>query len=45
MTAKIGCPILRFYRVEIGKLDIRELGLKFGEWVELTESQYDLLFL
>ncbi|MBL0333196.1 MAG: pseudouridine synthase [Chlorobiota bacterium] len=45
MTAKIGCPTLRLYRVKIGKLDIRELGLKFGEWVELTESQYDLLFL
>lgn len=42
MTAKIGFPTLRLYRVSIGEYDIEELEL--GKWAVLSKEEEGLLF-
>jgi len=42
MTAKIGFPTLRLYRVSIGEYDIEDLEL--GKWAVLSKEEEALLF-
>lgn len=44
MTAAVGHPTLRLVRVSIGNLRLAELGLKPGDWVDLTDEQVMLVF-
>jgi len=42
MTAKIGFPTLRLYRVSIGEFDIEDL--EPGKWAFLSKEQEQELF-
>jgi 23S rRNA pseudouridine2457 synthase len=39
MTAAVGLPTLRLVRVGIGSLDLIELGLAPGAWIEVEAAQ------
>jgi len=42
MTAKIGFPTLRLYRVSIGEYDLDDI--EPGKWVVLSEEEEKMLF-
>lgn len=44
MTAAVGNPTLRLWRVAIGKLNLLELGIEPGKWRRLTHDEIGLLF-
>ena len=39
MTAAVGFPTLRLVRVSIGGLKLADLGIKKGQWRELTAEE------
>lgn len=39
MTAKIGCPTLRLYRIAVGNLRLNDLNLELGSWQFLSKYQ------
>jgi 23S rRNA pseudouridine2457 synthase len=39
MTAAVGFPTLRLVRVSIGGLRLANLGIKEGQWRELTAEE------
>lgn len=45
MTAFIGHPTLRLLRVAIGRLALFDLGIKPGEWLELSTEEVEAVFL
>ncbi|MBS2008574.1 MAG: pseudouridine synthase [Cyanobacteria bacterium SZAS TMP-1] len=45
MTAQIGHPTLRLLRVAIGRLGLFDLGLKPGEWLDLSPEEVAAVFL
>ncbi len=44
MTAAVGHPTLRLVRIAIGTLTLEKLGLKPGEWRQLTDQELALAF-
>ena len=44
MTAAVGHPTLRLVRVAIGALQLESLGLKPGQWRQLTDEELALAF-
>ena len=44
MTAAVGHPTLRLYRISIGRLSLFDLKLLPGQWKKLTTAEIDLLF-
>jgi 23S rRNA pseudouridine2457 synthase len=44
MTAAIGHPTLRLFRVQIGQLSLFDLGIAPGEWRSLNDQQVRKLF-
>jgi 23S rRNA pseudouridine2457 synthase len=39
MTAAVGFPTLRLVRVSVGGLKLADLGIKEGEWRQLTDEE------
>lgn len=44
MTAAVGNPTLRLFRVQIGQLNVLSMGLAPGEWREVSQLDLDMMF-
>lgn len=44
MTAAVGNPTLRLFRVQIGQLNVLSMGLAPGEWREVSQLELDQMF-
>ena len=44
MTAAVGCPTLRLVRIAIGLVNLFDLALQPGEWLQLSNEQVAQLF-